>query len=294
MRFCAANPRPADGRVTVLAYALGEESFFDIQGTNLYHPPVAGNPSSGDPFQDLGEPFRNDRAITNRHAQANWGVEPTPLAPFNPRSPDDRWYTNNGQRVAGETFIDSNGDRGWNGSGDTQYNGVLRVDAAATRPVTHVRGALVQVLSTSTAAVTSLDAQQYTLSHCVSGTPFVNIPVTLRLAIRDTNPTVFLMNRTGTDGSLDLPFDLPGNILPAGTKIEFIASNGTLLSPNPIIVPNTNEPSAAAWIYPVQLQSDAVQDLALRCTNTVSSASLTVKVTTPSGIVSMRSYPVTD
>jgi hypothetical protein len=294
VRFCAANPRPADGRVTILAYALGEESFFDVQGTNLYHPPTPGNPTSGDPFQDLGEPFRNDRAITNRHAQANWGVEPTSLAPFNPRSPDDRWYTGNGQRVAGETFIDSNGDRSWNGSGDTEYNGVLRVGSASTRPVTHVRGALVQVLSTSTAAVTSLDAQQFTLSHCVSGTPFVNIPVTLRLAIRDTNPTVFLMNRAGSDGSLDLPFDLPGNILPAGTRIEFIASNGTVLSPNPIIVPNTNEPSAAAWIYPVQMQSDASQDLFLRCSNTVSSASLTVKVTTPSGIVSMRSYPVTD
>lgn len=286
VRFCAANPRPADGRVTVLAYALGEESFFDTNGDNLY--------SVGEPFQDLGEPFRNDRAITNRHANANWGVDPTPGAPFNPRSPDDRWYKNNGQRVDGETFIDSNGVQGWNPAGDGQYNGVLRLDAASTRPVTHVRGALVQVLSTSTAAVTSLDAQQFSLSHCVSGTPFVNTPVTLRLAIRDTNPTVFLMNRAGADGSLDLPFDLPGNILPAGTTIQFIASNGTLLSPASIVVPNTNEPSAAVWIYPVQMQSDAVQDQFLKCSNTVSSASLTVKVTSPSGVVTLRSYPVTD
>ncbi|MGX4642342.1 hypothetical protein [Massilia sp. SYSU DXS3249] len=288
VRFCAANPRPADGRVTVLAYALGEESFFDTNGTNLYYQ------SPDDPFQDLGEPFRNDRAITNRHAQANWGVAPTQQAPFNPLSPDDRWYTNNGQRVSGETFIDSNANRSWDRTGDNEYNGVLRLGAASTRPVTHVRGALVQVLSTSTSAVTSLDAQEFALSRCVSGTPFVNTPVTLRLAIRDTNPTVFGMNRAGAAGSLDLPFDLPGNILPAGTKIEFIATNGTLLSPNSIIVPNTNEPSAAGWIYPVQMQSDATQNLALNCFNTVSSASLTVKVTTPSGIISMRSYPVND
>lgn len=288
VRFCAAEPRPANGRVTVLAYALGEESFFDTDGTNLYF-------DLGDPFQDLGEPFRNDRAITNRHAQAGWGVDPMPGSPFNPVSPNDRWYQNNEVRVAGEPYIDSNGNKGWDQTAAFPgYDGVLRNDSSTDRPVTHVRGALVQVLSTSTAAVTSLDAQQFALSHCVSGTRFVNTPVTLRLAIRDTNPTVFGMNRAGSAGSLDLPFDLPGNILPAGTKIEFIASNGTLLSPNPIIVPNTNEPSAAGWIYPVQMQSDAGQDLALNCFNTVSSASLTVKVTSPAGIVTLRSYPVTD
>jgi hypothetical protein len=286
VRFCAGEPRSGDGRVTVLAYALGEESFFDTDGNNLYSP--------GDPFHDLGEPFRNDRAITNRHANADWGVDPTAEEPFRRRSPDDAWYKNNGQRMPGEIYIDSNGNKEWNRSGDNEYHGVLRQDAASTRPVTHVRAALVQVLSTSTAAITSLDAQQFALSHCVSGTPFVNTAVTLRLAIRDTNPTVFLMNRAGADGSLDLPFDLPGNILPAGTKIEFIASNGTVLSPNPLIVPNTNEPSAAVWIYPVQMQSDAAQDQFLKCSNAVSSGSLTVKVTSPSGVVTMRSYPVTD
>jgi len=37
---------PADGRVTVLAYAVGEESFVDLNGTNVY--------ASNDPYQDLG------------------------------------------------------------------------------------------------------------------------------------------------------------------------------------------------------------------------------------------------
>jgi hypothetical protein len=44
--FVSAEPRPADGRVTILAYALGEESFVDLAGTNAYQ--------AGDPFQDLG------------------------------------------------------------------------------------------------------------------------------------------------------------------------------------------------------------------------------------------------
>lgn len=40
------SSHPADGRVTVLAYAVGEESFVDLNGTNVY--------AAGDPYQDLG------------------------------------------------------------------------------------------------------------------------------------------------------------------------------------------------------------------------------------------------
>ena len=45
--FVSQDFRPADGRVTVLAYAIGEESFVDLNGTNVYQ--------AGDPFQDLGD-----------------------------------------------------------------------------------------------------------------------------------------------------------------------------------------------------------------------------------------------
>lgn len=44
--YVSASPRPSDGRVTILAYAIGEESFVDLAGTNVYQ--------AGDPFQDLG------------------------------------------------------------------------------------------------------------------------------------------------------------------------------------------------------------------------------------------------
>ena len=45
--FESASPRPADGRITVLAYALGEESFVDLNGNNVF--------DAGEPFQDLGD-----------------------------------------------------------------------------------------------------------------------------------------------------------------------------------------------------------------------------------------------
>ncbi len=45
----SANFRPTDGRVTILAYALGEESFTDLNGNNLY--------DAGETFDDLGNTF---------------------------------------------------------------------------------------------------------------------------------------------------------------------------------------------------------------------------------------------
>jgi hypothetical protein len=44
------DPRPADGRITVLAFAIGEESFLDTKPTN-------GRFDSGETFTDISEPF---------------------------------------------------------------------------------------------------------------------------------------------------------------------------------------------------------------------------------------------
>ena len=56
--FLSASPRPADGRITILAYALGEESFIDLNGSNVYDAGPGGTPhvagQVADPFQDLG------------------------------------------------------------------------------------------------------------------------------------------------------------------------------------------------------------------------------------------------
>ncbi len=45
--FVSSDYRPPDGHVTVLAYALGEESFIDQNGNNVW--------DAGEPFQDLGD-----------------------------------------------------------------------------------------------------------------------------------------------------------------------------------------------------------------------------------------------
>jgi Bacterial Ig-like domain (group 1) len=47
--FQSSSPRPSDGRITILAYALGEESFLDQNGNNIF--------DAGEDYQDLGDVF---------------------------------------------------------------------------------------------------------------------------------------------------------------------------------------------------------------------------------------------
>jgi hypothetical protein len=49
--FVSSQPKPVDGRVTITSYALGEESFLDLNGNNKY--------DAGEPFQDLGNIFKD-------------------------------------------------------------------------------------------------------------------------------------------------------------------------------------------------------------------------------------------
>jgi len=50
--FRSSNPRPADGRVTILAKAIGEESFVDANGNGAF--------DNAESFTDLAEPYRDD------------------------------------------------------------------------------------------------------------------------------------------------------------------------------------------------------------------------------------------
>lgn len=49
--------RPLDGRVTMVAYALGEESFIDRNGNNIYDKAGENGSTQDEDFQDLGDIF---------------------------------------------------------------------------------------------------------------------------------------------------------------------------------------------------------------------------------------------
>jgi Bacterial Ig-like domain (group 1) len=50
--FRSSNPRPSNGRISLLAKAIGEESFVDNNGNGAFDP--------GESFTDIAEPFRDD------------------------------------------------------------------------------------------------------------------------------------------------------------------------------------------------------------------------------------------
>jgi hypothetical protein len=52
VNYRSSNPRPADGRATLLAKAIGEESFVDANGNGAF--------DNAETFTDLPEPFRDD------------------------------------------------------------------------------------------------------------------------------------------------------------------------------------------------------------------------------------------
>jgi hypothetical protein len=174
------QPRPANGRVTVLAYAVGEESFIDLNGNGVADlvpnemVDINGNST------DMPEAFRDDNE--------------------------------NGIHDAGETFIDFNGD-GIYSTGDGKYNGVLcdNVTAppagssagtcAATKSI-HVRGSMVIVFSGSNASISQISASPINLVGCAA--PGQVVPVDLRIvdAVGNPMPVGTTVVATTSDGTM--------------------------------------------------------------------------------------------
>jgi hypothetical protein len=80
VNYRSSNPRPSNGRVTLLAKAIGEESFTDANGNGAF--------DAGEAFSDLAEPFRDD----NENLSYQTGED---FIDFNV----------NGQRDAADTFF---------------------------------------------------------------------------------------------------------------------------------------------------------------------------------------------
>ena len=122
------DPRPADGRVTVLAYAVGEESFIDRNGNGI---------------ADLASEMFDINGNSTDMGEANIESNGTP-----------------GYQL-GEFFLDFNSNGIWDGP-DGLYSGVLCNSAtsslcpAGTPKTIHVRQSAVIVFSDSTAVITRI------------------------------------------------------------------------------------------------------------------------------------------
>ncbi|MEY4156097.1 MAG: hypothetical protein RJB64_818 [Pseudomonadota bacterium] len=215
----ASNPRPADGRVTVLAYALGEEDLFDANGNNVY--------DAGDTFTDKSpDIFRDDNE--------------------------------NGTWTPGEACVGPNTNTTCSTAGDGQYNGVLRNPQVPSAQALYVKAQLVQLFSGSNALINFVPAA---LVCPAGGTATVQVSVT----------------------------DEIGNIMPAGTTIEFSALFGAgagTVVPTSIKVPNVVLGVGQALIIPTYTATVA-------CPGTLASGQLFVTVTTPTtATITKASMPI--
>ena len=230
--FQSAGLRPVDGRLTITATAVGEESFTDLNGNGLF--------DSGEPFDDLPEAFVD-------------GNE-------------------DGAHQASEEFFDFNKNGGYSAA-DMFFNGVLRQAGAPGDQNIDVRQNIVIVLSTGSAII-STNLPQIDLGGCpneaaVPPAAFTKPIQTASITVRDLN----------------------GNTMPAGTKIEFSATNGKVLN----TTTSFNVPDSIGFgtTFNIVMQTDATVSTA-KCSNTNDVGILNVKVTSPRGLISERSFFVKD
>jgi hypothetical protein len=285
----SAALRPLNGRVTVLAYAVGEESFTDIDGDGLAS---LVNHSTG----------------TSELVDANGQSTDMPEAFAD--------YNENGIRdlVAGsagllEPFVDFNNNGVFDGP-DGKYNGTLCNDVTGTS-------------SPGTCAVSRSINVRRNFPILFSGShPVVMITDSLlnpvgSVALGSCNPNA-------TASLLVTITDVNGNIMPAGTTISFASTNGQITSlPVSFVVPNSQACLAgsgagyssgpipagfgcpvssevplgsAPLTYAVSFQSNATVNAGPppTCTNPISTGVFTITVTTPKAVTTIVSIPVTD
>jgi hypothetical protein len=213
--WTSSNPRPTDGRVTIFATAVGEDSFIDLNGNGIF--------DVSDTLIDIAEPFRDDNE--------------------------------NGTYETSEAFYDFNA----NGTRDTT-NGVFD-----------------STTGIGTSAALIMSGSRADITYWNNATP--------RTAIT-------LVNLGGTPAvaqtvNVDV-LDDRKQVMPAGTTVVFSANNGRLLSATSFKVGSinvtTDEKVEGATTFPIMMIGDG----------SASTGSITVIVTTPSGVVTTKSVVVTD
>lgn len=265
--WTSQGTRPSNGRTTVLAYAVGEETFNDLNGNGLA-----------------------DLAPVNEMTDVNGAPTDLPEAFVD--------FNENAARDANEPFIDFNQDAIFQATGDGKYNGVL-CDNTVAPPVgssagtcglaktLHVRSSNLIVMSSSqpsmnvpvAPAVPALIA----LPTCAGGVPGAAVNVTLTIV------------------------DINGNSMPAGTTVNISTNNGSILAGGgTIILPDSTGcrssfagcPASAGTAtfgdIKLLMQSDVTATGGLCNPNANPSGVLTVSVTSPKGLKTNIYATVTD
>ncbi|RTZ62483.1 MAG: hypothetical protein DSZ29_08170, partial [Aquificaceae bacterium] len=218
----SSNPRPSNGRVTILATMLGEESFVDSTGNGFLD-------DAPDKFTDTAEAFldKNENGI------------------FDEGEDELKDFNQNGE---------------WDDK-DGEYNGLLcstvnNDNKCSSNKNIYVRDDLVMIMSG----------------------PASNIKLS-----KDGSEVTELDATSGYVGAVISIADRNGQPVPVGSKIEIsMKGGGSILSESSITVPSTNYNGLLSYGLSIEgAELDAGKQ-----------AFLSIKVTTPSGIITGKQYLV--
>ncbi len=292
--WVAQNPIPDDNRITVMAYIIGNESFYDRNGDGVFNDAnndgVFDNPSQDDIFDDLPEAYLDtdeSSAFSGSGSTfVNGAVNTSIASGYNPTLYSS--YTNDFSRS--EYFLDFNKDGAFS-SADTQYNGVACSQNCSSTKLIHVRDSIVLVAASSNPVITITDPNSNI--NTAYSFPTGGDPQTFSVQIADTKALCLNAGQTArtdavtvdtnttntcSDGSVSIRQSAP-----TGSSINVTASVGTLSGSTPGKVPNQLGPlSFSITIAP----SDS---------NTVDEyGTLDIELTTPSGNIVTKSIALTD
>ena len=265
------NPRPTaggTGRVTVLAYAIGTESFTDLNANGLADQLAVPTPSSA----------------TGEMIDANGKTTDMGDAFLD--------YNENGTRDANEPFFNLNGAKtyaspdGYINTMLCDHSGAAGVTACPAQQYTYVRGSLVIVFSSSSANITINNNATIALPKCVANVgPGGSVGSTV---------TVLDVNGNAMPVGTKIDFTSDNGKITSATSRTVGNTNGcrSTSATCPALAG-----SAGFEDYFVGMRSDAVYSPTTGvCDDSATGPSgyLYVTVTSPSGVVSTGSVRVTD
>ncbi|GAB3027438.1 hypothetical protein [Bowmanella dokdonensis] len=248
--WLSTHPKPQDGRVTILAYAVGRETLLDANGNNVF------DTVDGQALYDCLDHGFN-------------GIFPgcTPqMASTGFIDMSEAWLDSDedGQWEAGEVFVDNNGNQQFDPA-DGLFNGFpcLHSDLCAGQQENAViRKALVLTLSGSDAYLSIVEGDSILFSNFGMGTE-------PELTIARGEQREFVLQMT----------DQAGNPLPAQTQIEISTDAGLLDGTTAFTVPNTPQRGKG-----VSLRFELLNNL--QQSDSATKASILIHAVTPQGIES--------
>ena len=253
--WTSTAPKVLNHRVTILATALGHETFFDTNGNNIF------DDADGAPIIDAGN-------STNLNVDSGFGnflAQPSGFIDMSEAWRDDN---ENSVHDSGETFIDFNNDEAFS-SANSLFNGPQCQGATCAEQDArsiHVRKSIVLVMASSNAEfILTNDDGSVVYQNSLTGdfAPLADVP---------------------NGGSQEFNFHFadtgfPNQTMPFGTTVDISLSAGSLLGQSSFTVGNNNQEGFSQMNFFVVQATDDDPQIAV----------LTITITSPNGFVTIVS-----